>query len=136
MKKILVGIIAMLIVFIFLGSCKKYSSPNTMDSGNERIILFQLYTSKDFSDETSVVDFSVFVRTAYKTIFDSAFTSIRLNEIPDAVHKLALEKTISGYDHQDLAAGFRYTVRNVGNSSYIDTSKEGNPFKVIDFNFQ
>lgn len=136
MKKYFIGIIVMLVVFVFLGSCKKYSPSNSIEPESERIILFQLYTSKDFTDETSVIDFSVFVRTANKTIFDSAFISVRLNEIPDAAHKLALEKTIRGYAGEDLAAGFRYTIHGVGNSTYIDTSKAGNPFKVVDFNFQ
>jgi hypothetical protein len=136
MKKFFIAIVAILVVIFFLGSCRKDSSGNTMDPAKERIFLFQLYTDKDLSGENSLVDFSVFIRTASKIIFDSAFTSLPLKDIPDAAHKLALEKTITVYGNEDLAAGFRYTIHNIGNSSFVDTSKAGNGFKIIDFNFQ
>ena len=59
---------------------------------------------------------------------------MRIEDIPDAFHKLVIEKTVS--DNSDIAAGFRYEIHDVGTSSYVDTSKAGNLFKVIDYAFQ
>ena len=61
---------------------------------------------------------------------------MQIKDIPDAAHKLVFEKTVTGNYNEDLAAGFRYEIHDVGNSQYIDTSKAGNTFKIIDFAFQ
>jgi len=60
--------------------------------------------------------------------------SMRIEDIPDALNKLVIEKTVN--DNSDLAAGFHYEIQDVGSSSFIDTSKAGNPFKIIDYSFQ
>ena len=121
---------------IFLGlSCKKqYSSGNIIYPPAQRTIRFQLYTNQDFSGNTSVINFSVFIRTANRTLFDSTLASMRIEDIPDASHKLVIEKTVN--DNSDLAAGFNYEIQDVGTSWFIDTSKAANPFKVIDYAFQ
>jgi len=127
----------MLTVVVILGSCKKnYSSADVMYPGNDRKIRFQLYTSQDFSGNTSVISFSLFIRNANRILLDSALAPMQIKDIPDAAHKLVIEKTVTGNDNSDLAAGFRYEIQNVGNSSYIDTSKAGNTFKIIDYAFQ
>ena len=100
----------------------------------QRTIRFQLYTNQDFSDNSSVINFSIFIRDANRTLFDSSLASMRIKDIPDALNKLVIEKTVN--DNSDLAAGFRYEIHDVGTSSYIDTSKAGNPFKIVDFSFQ
>lgn len=101
---------------------------------NSRTIRFQLYTNQDFSGNTSLISFSLFIRNTNKTILDSSLASMQIKDIPDEAHKIVIEKTVS--DNSDLAAGFRYEIQNVGNSSYTDTSKAGSMFKVIDFSFQ
>src|SRR5215510_8638121 len=99
---------------IFLGlSCKKqYSSGNISYPPAQRTIRFQLYTNQDFSGNTSVINFSVFIRNANRTLFDSTLASMRIEDIPDALHKLIIEKTVN--DNSDLAAGFRYEIQGVG----------------------
>jgi hypothetical protein len=137
MKKNLILVLATIIVVLILASCKKYdSSPSTMYPGNSRKIRFQLYTNKDFSGETSVINFSLFIKNANSTLFDSALAPMQIKDIPDSAHKLVIEKTVTGNGHEDLAAGFVYEIQNVGVSWYIDTSKAGNGFKVIDYAFQ
>jgi hypothetical protein len=126
---------------VSLLSCKKQDiSPrpiNPVATGdNKRSFRFQLYTTKDFSNDNHIINFSVFIKNTNTTIFDSLFASMQLREIPDANHKLVIEKTIPGNSNIDLAAGFRYEIQGVGNSSYIDTSKAGAIFKIIDFAFQ
>jgi len=133
MKKF-IRITAALAVLLVVVSCRKYSSGNMSYPAAQRTIRFQLYTNQDFSDNSSVINFSIFIRDANRTLFDSSLASMRIKDIPDALNKLVIEKTVN--DNSDLAAGFRYEIHDVGTSSYIDTSKAGNPFKIIDFSFQ
>ena len=122
MKKGIRIFAAIAVVFV-LASCKKYSSGNMIYPAAERKIRFELYTNQDFSGDASVINFSIF-----------ALASMRIQDIPDALHKLVFEKTVN--DNYDLAAGFRYEIHDVGTSAFIDTSKAGNPFKIIDYSFQ
>src|SRR5215471_5207576 len=118
MKKF-VGVLAAIAVLLSVSSCRKYSSGNINYPLPERTIRFQLYTNQDFSDNASVINFSIFIRDANRTLFDSSLASMRIQDIPDALHKLTIEKTVR--DNSDLAAGFRYEIHDVGNSSFIDT---------------
>ena len=137
MKKSIILVLTMVIVAFALVSCKKYNlSPATTYPGNGRKIRFQLYTNKDFSGETSVINFSLFIKNANRTLLDSALAPMQIKDIPDSAHKLIIEKTVTGKDNDDLAAGFVYEIQNVGVSWYIDTSKAGNGFKVVDYAFQ
>jgi len=135
MKIFSISIVVLLIVT--MESCKKtYPSSDGENAGTGRKVLFQLYTDKDFSAETSVIKFSIFIRNARTTFFDSSFASMQIKDIPDAAHKIVIEKTVFGTGNADLAAGFNYEIQNVGNSWYIDTSRAGNVLKVIDYAFQ
>jgi hypothetical protein len=135
MNKFSIRILAILAVVLIAVSCKKYDSgkPITLPA-IDRNIRFQLYTNQDFSGNASVIHFSIFIKKGITIIFDSAFAPMQIKNIPDAAHKLVIEKTV--HDNSDLVAGFNYEIEDVGNSWYIDTSKAGNPFKVIDYNFQ
>jgi hypothetical protein len=134
MKICFTSVFALLII---LESCKKtYPASDSIDPGIERTIRFQLYTNQDFSGETSIIRFSVFIRNARTTLFDSSLAVMRIKDIPDAAHKLVIEKTVSGNGNANLSAGFHYEIENVGYSGYVDTSKAGNALKVIDYAFQ
>jgi hypothetical protein len=134
MKRCLPILAAAAVVLVVVSCKKQYSSGNTIYPAQERKIRFQLYANQDFSGNTSVINFSIFIRNTNRTLFDSAIASMRIEDIPDASHKLVIEKTVN--DNSDLAAGFHYEIQDVGTSSYIDTSKAGNLFKVIDYAFQ
>ena len=128
---------AFVLLILALASCKKtYPASETIEPGIERTIRFQLYTNQDFSGETSIIRFSIFIRNAHTTIFDSSLAMMQIKDIPDAAHKLVFEKTVTGNGNSDLSAGFHYEIENVGYSGYIDTSRAGNVFKVIDYAFQ
>jgi hypothetical protein len=135
MKKPLVRAFIVLIVVVTGGSCKKDTVGNPYPF-TDRKIRFQLYTNQDFSGNTSVIHFSIFIRTASGNLFDSSFAQMQIKDIPDSTHKIVIEKTVTGNYNNDLAAGFNYEIQNVGSSWFIDTSKAGNTFKVIDFAFQ
>jgi hypothetical protein len=125
---------AALVVAIIGLSCKKDSSTPRVTYPQKRTIRFQLYTNENFSTNTSVINFTVFIENGSKTLFDSSLASMQIKDIPDNAHKIIIEKTVA--DNSDLAAGFRYEIQNVGMSWHIDTSKAGNSFKVIDYAFQ
>ncbi|HEV8505323.1 MAG TPA: hypothetical protein VGQ53_07990 [Chitinophagaceae bacterium] len=135
MKILFISVVALLA--IIPESCKKtYPSNDGTDPGIDRKISFQLYTDKDFSSETSTIKFSLFIRDAHTTLFDSSLAPMQLKDIPDAAHKIVIEKVISGKGNIDLAAGFHYDIENVGHAGFTDTSKAGNALKVIDYSFQ
>lgn len=137
MKKKIFRILAMLTVVLVAMSCKKnYSSAGTLYASSERKFRFQLYTNQDFSTNTSVINFSLFIRKTNGTIFDSSLASMQIKDIPDEAHKLVFEKTVTVNNNLDLAAGFRYEIHDVGISWYLDTSKAANPLKIVNYAFQ
>lgn len=116
-----------------------------MSPGSGRTVRFSLYTDQDFSNNNSIIHFSVFIKkgsvyvfdtTAGNLLFDSAFAPIQIKDIPDPAHKIVVEKKVFGYGDADFTAGFVYEIENVGSSWHIDTSSAGNPLKVIDYNFR
>jgi hypothetical protein len=131
---------------ITIASCKKNSSvKNPMPPANGRTFRFLLYTDQDFSNNNSVIYFTVFIKKGSVYVFDtvrnnllydSAFAPMQIKDIPDAAHKIVIEKKVVGYDDEDLSAGFIYQIENVGSSWHVDTSTAGNPLKVIDYNFR
>jgi hypothetical protein len=101
-----------------------------------RTIRFVLHTDEDLSDNNSNVTFSMFIRTHDKVLFDTTLSVMKIKDIPDSTRKLVFEKKVPNDDGSELAAGFRYTIENVGNSTHIDTCKAGELFKVVDFSFK
>ena len=136
----------LLILCITIASCKKNgSSESLVPPGSGRTVRFMLYTNHDFSNDNSVIHFTVFIKkgsvyvfdtTRSSLLFDSAFAPLQIKEIPDSAHKIVVEKKVVGYDDAELTAGFIYEIENVGSAWHIDTSSAGNPLKVIDFNFR
>lgn len=135
MKRLFILTCGLALVTVSALSCKKtYPASAIQYPANSRTIRFQLYTNQDFSANNAVINFSLFIRNANKTLLDSSLASMQIKDIPDGAHKIVIEKTVN--DNSDLAAGFRYEIQNVGYSWYIDTSKGGSASKVIDFAFQ
>jgi hypothetical protein len=146
MKNKVFNVCLLLILCTFITSCKKDAlrkRPAPADSG--RTVRFLLYTDQDFSGNSSVIHFYLFIKrgSVYvgdtvrsHILFDSSFSAMQIKNIPDYSHKIIVEKKVVGYDDEELTAGFIYEIENVGNSWYVDTSKAGNPLKVIDFNFR
>ncbi len=97
---------------------------------------FQLYTNQDFSNDNAVIHFSIFIKNGSTVLLDSALATMQIKDIPDAAHKIVIEKSVTGYDNADLSAGFQYEIENVGFSWFTDTSKAGNSLKIIDYAFQ
>ena len=132
MKRLSICGVALLIV-LTITSCKKYTSGTPYPIFNRKI-RFQLYTDQNFSSNTSVIKFSLFIRGTNGILLDSALAPMEIKDIPNAANKLVFEKAVAG--NSDLAAGFRYEIDNVGTSWYIDSCKAGTNYKVVDFNFR
>src|SRR5215472_12508926 len=132
MKRLSICGVALLIV-LTITSCKKYTSGTPYPIFNRKI-RFQLYTDQNFSSNTSVIKFSLFIRGTNGILLDSALAPMEIKDIPNAANKLVFEKAVAG--NSDLAAGFRYEIDNVGTSWYIDSCKAGTYYKVVDFNFR
>lgn len=146
MKNSFLKICLFLVLSIATFSCKKDKiNPEPIPSANGRTIRFVLYTDQDYSSDNHIIHFTAFIKkgsvyvydtTAGSVLYDSTLAPIQIKNIPDAAHKIVFEKRVVGYDNADLTAGFVYQIENVGYSWHIDTSKAGNPLKVINYNFQ
>jgi len=146
MKNNFFKVCLVLTLCIAVASCKKDGpGENPTPPGSVRTVRFLLYTDQDFSSDNAVIHFSVFIKkgsvyvfdpTGNNFLFDSAYAPMQIKDIPDAAHKLVVEKKVVGYDDADLTAGFVYEIENVGTSWHIDTSRAGNLLKVIDYNFR
>lgn len=133
--KIYLPFIILAFAVILIGtSCTKEAAPTIPHP--ERIIRFILYTKQDFSGNNHNITFSLFIRNHTRDLFDSALSSMKIKDIPDSTHKLIFEKKVPNDDGSDVAAGFNYTIENVGSSWHIDTCAAGQVFKVVDFPFQ
>jgi hypothetical protein len=102
-----------------------------------KTIRFQLYTTEDFKIETKNVIFRLFIEDPMRhIIWDSLLPPIRLNQVPDSFHIISIERNIRIKPQETIKAGFRYTIEDVGSSSYVDTLSPGTKFKLIEFNFR
>lgn len=125
----------MLVISLSGTSCYKEQS-SSVSPAVSRTIIFTLYTQKDFSDNNSNITFSLFIRTHDKVLFDTTLSVMKIKDIPDSTRKIVFKKEVPDNDGSELAAGFRYSIENVGNSTHIDTCKTGELVKVVDFSFK
>jgi hypothetical protein len=102
-----------------------------------RTIYYQLYTEKDFSNNQDSITFRLVIRAGRNKLFDSALSPMRIAEIPDKANKFIFRKTVpAGYERSDLTVGFLYSVKDIGESWYLDTCKVKSPEKTIEYSFQ
>lgn len=133
MKQNRISLIILLAIAVTIVSCSK---SHMNDTGTARKFRFQLYTNQDFSSNTSTIHFSIFVNDGNTVLLDSNLATMQIKDIPNAANKIVIEKTVNVTNDVDLSAGFLYQIDGVGTSWYIDTSRAGNPLKVIDYAFQ
>ena len=120
-------------IFLFFSSCQKST---TNPTASTRKIQFILYTNKDFSGNTDIIDFSLHItNNGNKLILDSALAPMQIKDIPGPSKKLVFTKTVPD-DGTIITAGFNYTIRNVGMSWYLDTLGANTKSKVIEYSFQ
>jgi len=129
--------VAVLIMLVG-ASCKKPAAQLLPFSPlTPRKVQFSLYTNKDFSHDNQRVVFRLSIQKANnQLLWDSVLAPMLVRDIPDAEHKLVVEKLVPGNDYSLLKVGFYYSIENVGNSWHLDSFAAGVPFKAVDFNFQ
>ena len=134
MKQFIIVLTSVLLLVLCHCSCTKAPLPEVQNS--VKTIRFSLYTKDDFSGDNHNIIFSLFVRTHTKVIFDSTLSVMKIKDSPDSTHQLHFEKLIMTDSGSDLAAGFRYTIENVGTASFIDSVSAADTFKIIHFIFK
>jgi hypothetical protein len=119
-------------------SCKKQITDEGLEKRiNFRKVQFVLYTDKDFSTDNHTITFKVSIKKSTNQIlWDSTLAPMKIKDIPNAAHKLIIEKAIPGNDPSLLKVGFYYSINDVGNSWYLNAFNVGETFKVVDFDFQ
>ena len=129
--------LAILIFFVaaLASSCKK-DNQTPVVANPARTVKFILHTEKDFSANNENITFKLFIRNHTKTIFDTTLATMKIRDIPHAANSVVFEKRVPGNDPSILAAGFSYTIEDVGTADFLDTLKTGENFKVIDYSFQ
>jgi hypothetical protein len=107
-----------------------------IDQTVHRRIQFGLFTDKDFSKDKDTITFTLFIQNSRnKILWDSALAPMEIKDIPDSAHRIIIRKKVPGNNMSLLKVGFRYSIQNIGSSSYIDTSAAGETFKIVNFNF-
>lgn len=119
-------------------SCKKETSQLETPpiAGAPTKFRFYLYTSSDFSEYNSMINFKMNIRNNQDLIVDSSLVTMRVKDIPNEANKLVFERTVWSNQPGTLKAGFVYTLENVGISWYFDTCPVGTAEKIVDFNFK
>ena len=145
MYKLASPMILFVSAILFGTSCNKEITDTVTDSaaGLEKVdqtvhrrIQFCLFTDKDFSKDKDTIRFTMFIQNSKnKTLWDSALAPMQVKNIPDSAHRIIIRKRVPGNNMALLKVGFRYSIQNVGSSSYIDTSAAGETFKIVNFNF-
>jgi len=119
-------------------SCKKEGAEEMFNKrANLRKVQFVLYTDKDFSTDNHTITFKLSIKKSTNQIlWDSTFAPMKIKDIPNPTHKISIVKAVPGNDPSLLKVGFYYSIKDVGNSWYLNAFNVGETFKVVDFNFQ
>jgi hypothetical protein len=130
-------ILLLIIICTLLLACKK-EDVRPVNNIIERKVQFELYTTKDFSNNNDSITFSLVIRKAdtYQVLWYSVLTPMKIKEIPNFANKIMVNKVVPNNDTSLLKVSFEYAIKNIGNSQFSDTFNTGNKFKVLNLNFQ
>ena len=62
--------------------------------------------------------------------------TMKIEEIPDSLHKIVVEKFVPGNDTATLVVGFEYYIENVGYSWYLEEFPAKDTFKLLRYSFK
>jgi hypothetical protein len=113
-----------------------YSNGQNTSGSALRKVHYELYTDENFSDNQEKIQFTLFMRDAGKTIFDSSLATMKIKDIPDFDHRLIIEKLVPGNNASALTIGFVYQIENVGISSWLEPFPAGDTIGLIKFPFR
>src|SRR5882672_1901736 len=118
------------ILMFSITSCKKYTNGAINAHDFPGVIRFNLFTTKNFSNNMGSIAFSVFIEDSTKTLWNSTLPLMRIKDIPDSANAIVIEKVVPKHNNSLLKVGFRYYIENVGHSWYIDSSNAGQILKI------
>src|SRR5262245_51494651 len=89
-------------------ACSKdhYHYPGHPQKSPLRKVRFELFTKEDFSGDKHNITFSVHMHNQDRAILDSALATMTVEQIPDSLHKIVIEKYVPGNDTATLVVGF------------------------------
>jgi hypothetical protein len=127
-----------LVAITMVASCKKdYNNPTPQPPAPTRTIKYLLYTLQDFGGDNDTITFTLRLSSQNGRLFDSTLSPMRISEIPDKPHTLAIDRVVpAGLEKDTLRVGFVYEIKNVGVGSFIDTCAPGQTLKRVEYNFQ
>ena len=123
-------------ILLMTTACKKDHDVNQQHKPSLRKVRFELYTKEDFSGNTRNITFSLQMHNHTDKIYDSTLSPMRVEEIPDSVHKLVFEKFVPGNDTATLSVGFYYYLENIGYSWYFEDFPAKDTFKILQYSFR
>jgi hypothetical protein len=129
-------ILASALLLVGMSSCSKDYNPRPGNIPVTRTVQFELYTNQDFSEDAHNIIFNLRIDDANKVIFDSALPTMKIQDIPDELHKIIIRKSVRQNDPSRLKVGFLYNIENVGISWYFEEFPSSDTFKVVRFDFR
>ena len=131
----LIKVLAVAVTVLGMSSCKKnYDRPG--NNYPPRNVQFELYTDQDFSEDAHNITFNLHIENGDQVIFDSALAPMKIQDIPDELHKIVIQKSVPQNDPSRLKVGFVYHIENVGMSWHFEEFPSSDSFKVVRFDFR
>ena len=131
----LIKVLAVAVTVLGMSSCKKnYDRPG--NNYPPRNVQFELYTDQDFSEDAHNITFNLHIENGDQVIFDSALAPMEIQDIPDELHKIVIQKSVPQNDPSRLKVGFVYHIENVGMSWHFEEFPSSDSFKVVRFDFR
>jgi hypothetical protein len=122
-----------------LASCNKYQvipHVNSPDTNVMRKVRFELFTNENFAGNKENIQFTIHMGKAPRPLFDSTLATMKIEDIPDSLHRIIIEKMVPGNDTSTIEVGFLYAIENVGNSWYLEPLYGTESFKVVQYSFR
>jgi hypothetical protein len=130
------GIALFAFLLLSIAACKKVYDANQQYNPPLRKVRFELYTKENFSGNTRNITFSLQMHNSTDKIYDSTLSPMKVEDIPDSLHKMIFEKSVPGNDTSTLVVGFYYYLENVGYSWYLEQFPARDTFKILRYPFR
>jgi hypothetical protein len=131
-------ILASVSIFVMVSCNKSETAPHVSSPGTNvtRKVRFELFTRENFAGNKENIQFTIHMGRAPGPLFDSTLATMKIEDIPDSMHRIIIEKTVPGKDTATIEVGFLYAIENVGNSWYLEPLYGTESFKVVKYAFR
>jgi hypothetical protein len=131
-------ILASISIFALASCNKSQTTPHVISPGTNvmRKVRFELFTRENFAGNKENIQFTIHMGSAPRPLFDSTLATMKIEDIPDSIHRIIIEKLVPGSDTATIEVGFLYAIENVGNSWYLEPLYGTESFKVVRYAFR